>query len=100
MSQPALNAPAKAGAAWTKITLPFALPRAYDKDEGQVFFTVGLREQTVEIGGIELVDYGTAKKVAELPFTSIGYRGRESSARGARRPTNVLKKSERAISQF
>lgn len=78
--QPALNAPAAAGTAWKKITLPFALPRAYDKDEGQIYFTLGLREQTVEIGGIELVDYGAGKNISELPFTSIGYRGGESGA--------------------
>lgn len=79
LAQP-LSAPALAGTAWKKISFPFALTRAYNKGEGQVFFTLGLREQTVEIGGIELVDYGTSKKVSELPFTSIGYRGSEPGA--------------------
>ena len=79
-SQPALNAPALAGTAWKKVQFPFALTRAYNKGEADVFFTLGLREQTVEIGGIELLNYGTSKKVAELPFTKLGYAGSEPGA--------------------
>ena len=78
--QPALNAPALAGTTWKKIQFPFALTRAYNKGEAEVTFTLGLREQTVEIGGIELANYGTAKKVAELPFTKLGYAGSEPGA--------------------
>lgn len=78
--QPSLNAPAVAGASWKKVQFPFAPARAYDKGEAEVFFTVGMREQTVEIGGIELVNYGTSKKVAELPFTRLGYAGSEPAA--------------------
>jgi len=79
-TQPALNAPALAGAAWKKVQFPFALTRAYNKGEAEVFFTLGLREQTVEIGGIELVNYESSKKVADLPFTKLGYAGSESGA--------------------
>ena len=75
--QPALNAPALAGTTWKKVQFPFALTRAYNKGEAEVTFTLGLREQTVEIGGIELANYGTTKKVAELPFTKLGYAGSE-----------------------
>lgn len=78
--QPVLNAPAQAGTAWKKVTFPFAVTRAYNKGDSQVFFTLGLRRQTIEIGGIELVNYGTSKKVSELPFTSIGYGGSEPGA--------------------
>lgn len=67
--QPALNAPAVASASWKKVQFPFALARAYDKGETEVFFALGMQEQTVEIGGIDLVDYGATKKVADLPFT-------------------------------
>ena len=77
---PSLNAPAVAGASWKKVQFPFALSRAYDEGEAEVFFAVGMREQTVEIGGIELVNYGTSKKVAELPFTRLGYAGSEPTA--------------------
>ncbi|HSW50258.1 MAG TPA: endo-1,4-beta-xylanase, partial [Bryobacteraceae bacterium] len=75
-----LNAVASAGTAWKKVQFPFAVNRAFNKGEGEVFFTVGLREQTVEIGGIELVNYGTSKKVAELPYTRLGYAGSEPNA--------------------
>jgi hypothetical protein len=67
-----------------KVTFPFALTRAYNKGEGELFFTLvftlGLQPQTVEIGGIELVDYGTTRKVADLPFTKLGYQGSEATA--------------------
>ncbi len=78
--QPALNAPAIAGATWKKVELPFALTRDYAKGDAEVTFTIGLREQTVEIGGIELLNYGTTKKVADLPRTKLGYQGSEPNA--------------------
>ncbi|HXS98145.1 MAG TPA: endo-1,4-beta-xylanase [Candidatus Limnocylindrales bacterium] len=77
---PSLNAPAVAGTAWKKVQFPFAVARAYNKGESEVTFTLGLREQTLEIGGIELTDYGTSKKVSELPFTRLGYEGSEPTA--------------------
>ncbi len=75
-----LNAPATAGAAWKKVTLPFAVTRDYAAGEAEVAFTLGMAAQTVEIGGIELLNYGTTRKVADLPFTRIGYQGSEPTA--------------------
>jgi hypothetical protein len=65
---------------WKKVTFPFALIRAYNRGEGELFFTLGLQPQTAELGGIELVDYGTTRKVADLPFTKLGYQGSEATA--------------------
>jgi endo-1,4-beta-xylanase len=75
-----LNMPAVAGSAWKKVELPFALTRAYNKGEAEVFFTLGLGQQTLEIGGIELLNYGTSKRVADLPFSRLGYGGSEPGA--------------------
>ncbi len=61
LGQPPLGAAAVAGPTWKKVTFPFALTRAYNKGEGELFFTLGLPSQTVELSGIELVDYGTTK---------------------------------------
>jgi GH35 family endo-1,4-beta-xylanase len=74
------NFPATAGSAWKKVQFPFALTRAYNKGEAEVFFTLGLRQQTLDIGGIELLNYGTSKRVADLPFTKLGYSGSEPGA--------------------
>ncbi|MBZ5495664.1 MAG: endo-1,4-beta-xylanase [Acidobacteriia bacterium] len=74
------SAPALAGTVWKKVQFPFALIRAYNKGEAEVYFTLGFREQTVEIGGIALANYGTSKKVADLPFTKLGYAGSEPGA--------------------
>jgi len=78
--QPVLTAPALAGTAWKKVTFPFTVTRDYNSKESEVFFTLGMREQAVEIGGIELLDYGTTKKVADLPYTKLGYQGSEPNA--------------------
>jgi endo-1,4-beta-xylanase len=78
--QSALNAAAVAGPSWKKVQFPFALARAFNQGEAEVFFTFGMREQTVEIGGIELVNCGTSEKVADLPFTKLGYAGSEPNA--------------------
>lgn len=77
---PPVSTPAVAGTSWKKVTFPFAVTRAYNKGEGEVFFTVGMKEQSLEIGGVELLDYGTAKKVSELPFTRLDYAGSEPGA--------------------
>lgn len=79
-AQPSLNAPAVAGTAWKKVQFPFAATRAYEKRQAEVFFTLGIREQSIEIGGIQLANFGTAKKVADLPFTRLGYGGSEPNA--------------------
>lgn len=77
---PALTAPAAAGKTWSRIQFPFAAARAYEKGQAEVFFTLGLREQSVEIGGIDLVNYANTRKVADLPFTKLGYGGSEPTA--------------------
>ena len=74
---PPLNMPAVAGTSWKKVQFPFALTRAYEKGQGELYFTLGLRPQTVEIGGIELVNYGTSK----LPgFVRVNLTFRRDSA--------------------
>ena len=78
--QPPLGAAVLAGSTWKKVTFPFALTRAYNKREAELFFTLGMQPQTVELGGIELTDYGTTKRVADLPFTKLGYQGSEPTA--------------------
>ncbi|HUP05331.1 MAG TPA: endo-1,4-beta-xylanase, partial [Bryobacteraceae bacterium] len=78
--QPALNAPVLASATWKHVTLPFAATRAYNKGEGELTFTFGMQTQTMEIAAIELENYGTTKKVADLPYTKLGYEGEDANA--------------------
>jgi endo-1,4-beta-xylanase len=98
--QPPLSAAAVAGSSWKKVTFPFALTRAYNKGEGELFFTLGFQPQTVELGGIELLDYGTSKKVADLPFTKLGYQGSGPSAawrKAAESRIDKLRKGELTV---
>jgi len=75
-----LNTPAIAGPAWTKVTFPFAANRDFAKGEAELAFTIGVKEQTLEIGGIQLENYKAAKKVADLPYTKQAYQGNEPNA--------------------
>lgn len=87
--QPPLNAAAIAGPTWQKISFPFALSRACNKGEGELFFTLGIGRQTVEIGGVELVDYGATKKVADLPSPNSAAKGANPTQPGARPPASI-----------
>ena len=93
-----LNAPALAGPAWKKVQFPFALTRDFNKGEAELTFTIGLREQTLEIGGIELENYRTTKKVAELPYTKLGYAVTSPTPPGARPPKPASRRTARATS--
>ncbi len=96
-AQPSLNAPAAAGNSWRKIQFPFAVTRAYDKGQAELFFAVGLREQSIEIGGIELVNYASTRKIADLPFTKLGYGGSEPNAawrKAAEERIETIRKSD------
>ncbi len=77
---PMLNAPMIAGPAWKKVQFPFAVNRDFNKGEAELAFTIGLKEQTLEIGGIQLENYKATKKVADLPMTKLGYQGSEPNA--------------------
>lgn len=65
---------------WQEILVPFAWTQDYAIDGGAVMLRFGFKRQTVEIGGIDLVHYGTSRTFESLPRTRFSYQGREPDA--------------------
>jgi endo-1,4-beta-xylanase len=65
---------------WQEILVPFTWTQDYDIDGGAVMFRFGFKRQAVEIGGIDLVHYGTTRAFDSLPRTRFTYQGREPDA--------------------
>lgn len=65
---------------WTEYLVPFRCARDYGPFEAALSFNVGYRRQTIELGGIELFNYGTEIAFNDLPRTRFTYAGREPDA--------------------
>jgi GH35 family endo-1,4-beta-xylanase len=69
-----------AGSAWRECFVPFVAKRDYAAGEAQVNLRLGYDRQTIEIGGLELINYANSVKLEDLPRTKITYTGREEGA--------------------
>lgn len=74
-----VSIPFGVGREWKRITLPFEAETNFSDD-----FTVRLAfkraRQTMEIGGVQLLNYGNTRAAHSLPMTSVSYPGREMNA--------------------
>jgi endo-1,4-beta-xylanase len=68
------------GPDWTVITFPFAAIESADAGKAGFFISFGNLEQTIEVAGLELLNFGQRLKVADLPITRFSYAGREPDA--------------------
>ncbi|MEM1011483.1 MAG: endo-1,4-beta-xylanase [Planctomycetota bacterium] len=69
------------GSEWTRYDIPFNVYRTYGEGNAELNFAAGLREQTFELAGIELVRYGgTGVELSDLPKTTQDYDGRDPDA--------------------
>jgi endo-1,4-beta-xylanase len=69
-----------AGTEWLQCFVPFKATRDFPKGKAQICFRGGFDRQTVEIGGLELIDYGPGGDIDALPRTHVTYAGREADA--------------------
>src|SRR3954471_7806799 len=65
---------------WQEILVPFTWTQDYDVNGGAIMLRFGYKRQTVEIGGIDLIHYGTSRSFESLPRTRFTYEGREPEA--------------------
>ena len=65
---------------WIEVFVPFRATRDFPAGHASVCFRAGFDRQTIDIAGIQVINYGTAVDVSDLPKTTITYRGREASA--------------------
>lgn len=71
---------ATAGPEWRRVFVPFRSSIAIKEGQLGVTFFLGYHPQVVEIGGVELINYGKALSLKELPGNSSKYKGREPDA--------------------
>ncbi len=65
---------------WQEFLLPFTFSDDYRAGGLELSFGFGFKRETIEIGGIELIDYGRQVTPASLPKTRFSYAGREADA--------------------
>ena len=68
------------GAEWQECLVPFTFTGDYALGAAEIAFGFGFKRETVELGGIELLNFGSRVEVAALPATRFTYAGREPDA--------------------
>lgn len=69
-----------AGNEWREFCFPFACRGDLAAGEAQISIRAGFRPQVIEVGGIEVLNFGPAVRPADLPRTRVDYPGRELDA--------------------
>jgi endo-1,4-beta-xylanase len=65
---------------WVLYSVPFKAVQDYPLGTAAARFRLGYNNQSFELGGVILKNYAKTKTVNELPFSGIGYVGRELDA--------------------
>ncbi len=68
------------GKAWQRFDVPAKVEQDYSKRKARVSLRLGFAPQTLEIGGLELRNFGPDMPIARLPRTAVSYLGREPDA--------------------
>lgn len=89
------------GFEWTQFLIPMAAERDGEPGRTNIGMNTGGMEQTIEFGGVQLLNYGTSLKTEQLPMTRISYAGRESDAawrKAAEQRIEEIRKADLTIS--
>ncbi|MBC7938578.1 MAG: endo-1,4-beta-xylanase, partial [Chitinophagaceae bacterium] len=68
------------GSEWTVVSFPFTALESAEAGKGGIHISFGNLEQTLEIAGLEALNFGQRVALADLPATRFSYAGRESGA--------------------
>lgn len=60
---------------WKQFFVPFRCVETYGAGEASVKFRLGYDPQTIQIGGLDVLNYETTVDIADLPRNTIQYRG-------------------------
>lgn len=73
--------PTRAGSNWKKIHVPFVAAENYPAGAAQMTLRMGYANQTVQIAGVSLENFGKDLALADLPRTKQTYPGQEPDAK-------------------
>ena len=65
---------------WTQIQVPMIAKKAFDAGTLSMNLRLGYADQTIDVGGVELVRLPAGTKLETLPRTPLAYRGIEDNA--------------------
>jgi endo-1,4-beta-xylanase len=68
------------GKEWKPFAFAFRAAEHYEPGQGQLNFRLGYGPQTIDLGGIELLNFGGQIPPDALPSTQFGYAGQEAEA--------------------
>lgn len=68
------------GREWQEVLVPFAFAADYPEGGAAILLRFGFKRQTLELGGLDVLNYGQTQALADLPRTSASYAGREKDA--------------------
>ena len=69
-----------AGKEWKEVFVPFVAQRDYADGEARISFWVGYDRQSIEVGGVEVINFESKLTRDDLPATKVSYAGREADA--------------------
>jgi GH35 family endo-1,4-beta-xylanase len=68
------------GPKWKEVYIPFQTKIDFPAGQAHIAFRAGFDRQTIELGGISVVNYQSSVKLQDLPQTKITYAGRAPDA--------------------
>lgn len=91
-----LDLTVSAGLEWREYQFPFTCRHGRAAEESMFSFRFGFRPQVLEVGGLEIWNYGSAKTVEQLPRTQVDYLGREPDAAWRKKAEARIEKIRKA----
>lgn len=75
-----LSYPVDAGSEWRTYYVPFEAKERLPDGSAQVVFHLGFSPQTMDVGGMSMLNFGKTRAFVDLPHTPISYDGRNPDA--------------------
>lgn len=85
-----------AGHDWRECSIPFKASADIPAGAAAICFRLGFDRQTIDIGGVEMVNFGTRVKLEDLPRTRDTYPGREADAAWRKQALDRIEKIRKA----
>ncbi len=88
--------PTTANATWRHVVKPFKAKQTLPDGQVGVTFHLGFYPQTVELGGVKLINYGGSMDMKDLPNSHTSYKGRSPDAPWRKEAADRIEKIRKA----